>query len=699
KNGAQVINSGTIKMNDTNGVAIYNPNVKSISNTGEITLSGKNQIGVYYENENISVLNTGGIKIKGEGIIAFDVNAGDFTSGRTDLYVSSVGNKEVKVFGDVLIDSDAKGSMGAFARNSIKKAINTGNITIKGVDSSGLVGLDGTTLQNDGNINVETKESYGIQAVKDATVINNGNVSNTATDGVAIYMGIEDSNLYMDEKSTVIGTVVSSGGVGRFYGKDDFSSSTTHNIDYSLKGFSHMDITSGEFAIKKDTTLKSPIRNTLATGHEDTSSYTGNLEIATDKTLTMEVEVNRNNVDGNKYTSTVHANSLDIQGKLSYKPLDSVYVVADDVDEIVVPNIYTNEEIKVTEDNIEVLNYVSGWEGTYRLSSDKTDLSMVLKRKTGGDNLPDSYKNGVWNYSYNFLDKKYLSEATNLKDKFKVIEKIHNAEIPYYIDAGPIVKSGNYEAGDKKGYFFYDTYGGKLDSYYKIRENIILGLGFTGLESKVKYKYNSSEKLNSYILNFNAAYQIEDFKIGGYVGTSINKHKLERGITGKEYIVNANYESYGFNIGLVGEYKYRVSRDSVIRTHASLGYLFNYIEGYKETGNEYYIMNLPSLRENIPNVKLGTKWEHRNKNRFTELGVNLEYFFNGMIDNRRGYYIFNEKAKYDIYSVKLPRFILSVDLKQEIDINDRLSVYGLISAEMGENFWQALGRVGVTYEF
>lgn len=705
KNGAQVINSGTIKNSDTGGVAIYNPNGQLITNTGTIELSGSNQIAIYYENQNIGVTNTGNIIIKGNGIIAFDTNAGDFTSGRTDLYVSSVGNTEVKVFGNVLIDTAATASMGAYARNTIKKAINQGTIRIKGSSSSGLVGLDGTTLENLGTIIVENADSYGIQAINDATVINDGSISNTATNGVAIYMGNGDSNLYMDEKATVVGRVVSAGGLGRFFGKDSYSSSLIHRINYSLERFSHMDIESGEFSIEKDTTLIAPDKS-LPAGHEDTSTYTGNLRIAPDATLTMEVTVNKVDTTsgkekaGDTYTSTIHANSLNIEGNLVYKPLDKVYVVGDDVTEIEIPNIYTNNEILgATADKIKVDNVVSGWQGSFRLSADKTNLSMILTRRLGEEYLPPSYRDGVWNYPASFLNKKYLSESAEIIDRFKVIDKVHNAEIPYYIDVAPILKGGNYQGGDKKGFFHYDSYGAKIDSYYKMRENLILGLGFTGLESDVRYTHKSQEKLNSYILNGNIVYKMEDFKIGAYVAGSINKHDLERGVTDKGYILDSNYESYGAKLGISGEYKYRVSRDNYLSAYFDIGYMFNYLEAYKEEGHADYRMNLPSLKENIGKVKIGGKWSHRAKNRFTELGVNLNYFYSEKVKDRIGYYIFNEKAKYKIRTTKLPEFIVSVDLKREYDINDRLSVYGLISAEMGEKFWQASGRVGVTYEF
>ena len=329
-------------MNDSGGIAIYNPNGDYIQNTGTIILAGRNQAGIYYENENTGIINTGEIVVSGNGNIAFEV--------------STEKNKIVKSVGNVLIDKDAIGGIAAYARLSIKEAVNDGTIKIEGVNSAGLVGLDETTLINNGNINVNNVDSYGIQAVNDATVINRGNVSNTAKNGVAIYMGVEESNIYMDNESTIIGDVYSAGGVGTFHGTNENESEDVHKIGYDIVNFSHLNLKNGNFEIIRDNVLIAPQKNVLLKDHSNTEDYTGSLFIKGMSVLVMEVGVNA------RLTSTIHADSLKIEGNLKYKPLDQVYITEKDVVKII--NIYTNNEIEgVTDENIEVIDVISGWSG------------------------------------------------------------------------------------------------------------------------------------------------------------------------------------------------------------------------------------------------------------------------------------------------------------------------------------------------
>ena len=685
-NGWKSVNSGVINLDGSGGAAIYNPGGDFIQNTGDISLKGDNQVGIYYENESAGLLNTGKIVITGNANKAFDVNENS--------------NKAVRTVGNVLIDGSASNSMAAYARKSIIEAVNEGVIQVKGIKSSGLVGLDRTTLTNNGIISVYTSESYGIQAVNDATVVNNGSVVNSAANGVAIYMGVEDSNLYMDNESSITGRVHSAGGVGIFYGTNLNNSSSTHKIDYSLENFSHLDMKGGNFELKKDNTLTAPKKEVLAAGYDKTTGYLGNFTIGNGAVLTMETYINKDNNPSNRLTSTIRADSMDINGTLQYKPLDKIYVTDSTTTKIVVPNVFTNKEISgVSDQNIKVVNVVEGWIGGYELSEDKTDLSLVLTRRKEGKYLPDSYYDGVYNHPQNSLDVRYLNNEVRLNESFGMIEKIHNAEIPYYFNFSLAGEEGNYDGGDQKGDFDYRKSGIRLKSGYKIQENLVYGIGFTELNTKVDYTGSSRGSVQTYILNTDLVYQMDELKIGGYLAASFNEHQTTRGITGNEVQVKGQYSSNGFKIGTGLEYKYRLDNKNLFITYFDAGLIHNKINSYKEEGHDDYRMSLSEGDKLIPVLKLGIEKQTRKKNLHTLLGLKANYYATDTMGKREGYYIFKPDVKYDVLPVNIPKLTIALNFRQEIDLNDRLSLYFFGSAEMGEKFWGALGEVGLTYEF
>lgn len=672
--GIKSINKGSVSLGGVGGVAIYSPRADFIQNTGRMVLNGLNQVGVYSENEGVGLVNTGKIILKGNGNIAFDVDENS--------------NKIVKTVGNVLIDETAKGGIAAYARNTIKTAENDGIIEVKGKASSGLVGLDRTKLINNGIIKVNTEDSYGIQAVNDAEVRNNGSISNTAIDGVAIYMGLEDSNLYMDSSSSVEGMVVSAGGTGTFYGTNLKSNTSVHEIDYDLKNFSHLDLKEGNFILKKNNTLIAPKKEELSFKTLDTKSYTGSFVIDKNAKLIMDVYINKNNDPKNRLTSTIRADKLSINGVLEYRPLDQLYIVNSDVNKILVPNIYTNDEISgATDENIKITNVIGGWEGGYELSSDKTDLSLVLKRREGGKYLPDAYRDGVFNYPQTSLNVKYLNQSVNLSDNFKMIEKIHNAEIPYYFNFSTPGENGSYSGGDKKGEFKYNNFGIDFKSGYKIKENLVLGLGVSQLNTTTDYKGNSEENLQTYIVNTSIGYQLEELKIGAYLISSINKHKVNRKITGTNFKVNGNYDSNGFKGGLGAEYQYRTSSSNVLTGYFDAGLIYNETSSYKESGEELYGMQLSKGKAVTPVLKFGIATKKRTNNLQSKLGSELNYYAGKTMNERKGHFLFRPDVEYDIQPVNMPKLTMDINFGQELDFTDRLSVYYSSSLEVGEKFW------------
>ncbi|WP_281833474.1 autotransporter outer membrane beta-barrel domain-containing protein [Propionigenium maris] len=678
EDGKKTINEKLISLGGKGGAAIYNPGGEFIQNKGEIVIKGEGQTGIYYENEDAGLINTGEIVVKGNGNQAFDVNPDD--------------NTVVKSVGNVRIDEEGSNSMAAYARYNIKKAINEGSIKIHGKNSSGLVGLDGTTLVNTGTIFVDTEESYGIQAINDAKVINEGHISNTAEDGVAIYMGVEDSELYMDTKSSVRGRVYSAGGVGTFYGTNTDNSSDIHKLNYDLVNFSHLDLKEGAFEIGNNIVLKAPEKDTLKEDHRSTADYEGTLLISEGSELTMQVGVN----DG--LSSTIHAKELKIDGKLNYMPIDRVYVT--EADEIVIPNIFTEEEITgVSDESVGVINVVEGWTGDYRLSSDKTDLSLVLKRSEEGKYLPDSYYDGVFNYPHSYLDIKNVNEVAHTTDSFKAIDKIHNAEIPYLFQMEAVGGSGNFDGGDGKGKFDYDRYGSSVKFHHKISEDVLYELGFSFIDTSLKYRHSSKESMESYILNGSLVRRIDEFKVGGYLATSINTHDLKRGVTGKDIGLEADYDSYVSKGGVSLGHEYRSNKNTVYNSYIDLGVVYQHTPGYKEDGDYYYAMDIDKNETLTPVLNLGVEQIKRNKNIRTKLGGRVNYYFGDPMESREGYYVFKPDVKYDVEPVDMPAITFAFDLGIEADLSDRFSVFLNGGAEVGRDLWEASGKVGMTYEF
>ncbi|GLI57405.1 hypothetical protein PM10SUCC1_29190 [Propionigenium maris DSM 9537] len=679
KDGKKVSNENLISIGGTQSAAIYSPGGEFIQNTGTIELKGDTQTGIYYENEDAGLVNTGEIIITGNNGTAFDVNSEKNTS------VRSVGN--------VTIAEGASNSSAAYAKYSIKTATNEGSIKVHGKKSSGLTGLDGTTLENKGTIFVDTNESYGIYAVNDATVINEGHISNIAEDGIAIFMGVEDSNLYMDTNSTITGSVYSAGGVATFYGTNTNDSLAVHDINYDLVNFSHLDLKEGSFNVGNDTLLIAPKSNVLASDHFDTSEYSGSLVISEGAEVTMQVGVNEG------LSSTIHAETMSIEGKLNYMPIDQVYVTEED--EIIITNIFTEEEITgVSDETVDVINVVEGWSGDYLLSEDNTNLSLVLTRSSEGKYLPDSYYDGVFNYPHTYLDVKNVNEAAQITRTFGVIDKIHNEEIPYMFEVTAIGGAGNYDGGDGKGKFNYRRYGNEVKFYNKITDDILYEGGFSYIESNIKYRHLSKEKMQSYTLTSSLAREFDDgFKLGGYISASLNKHDLERGVTGKKIILNTDYDTFTGKVGTALGHEYRVDKNTLYTSYLDVGVLYQYTEDYTERGDTNYAMHISENETFTPVLSLGVDRTVRDKNIRTNIGAKLNYYMGDPMERRESYFLFKPEVRYDVEPVNMPEVTVAFNMGAEIDLSTRVSVFLNGKIEAGKDLWEALGRIGVTYEF
>ena len=336
-------------------------------------------------------------------------------------------------------------------------------------------------------------------------------------------------------------------------------------------------------------------------------------------------------------------------------------------------------------------------EWSYELSEDGSDMSLVLTRSEDGMYLPPSYYDSVYYYPHTFLDVKYIDDMVSLSDNFKVFEKVHNEEIPHYIDFKVMGAIGSYK-NKARGGFDFNNYGMNLRFNNKIKENMVYGFGFSNINTDIKYP-TSDEKMTTYMVDTNLVYKFNEIKIGGYIAVSQNEHDLTRGVTGYDIKLKSQYNSNVYKAGIGAEYEYRMNKNTIYTSYADIGLTYLDVESYRENGNEFYTMNIDGAEKLIPIIKIGVNREKRNRNGYTNLGVRINYYIDENLEERSSYFLFKPNVKYDITPVDVPGFTITLDAGQTVDITDRFSIYALGAVNIGENFQELNGKVGFTYEF
>ena len=191
--GKAIINGGEIRLVGSNVNGIYaNQENASITNSGKIDIKGCTNgscHGIWIENGNGSeqVSNTGEIVIAADdgayGILNADgivINEGAITINASSSY--GISAKEVNNSGTITLQKDASYAL-ATDNGSI---INTGNIILYGDNNDGLYATGGSSVTNEGDITIGGNNGLGINSTDSASVSNQGNINTKGSGSYAM---------------------------------------------------------------------------------------------------------------------------------------------------------------------------------------------------------------------------------------------------------------------------------------------------------------------------------------------------------------------------------------------------------------------------------------------------------------------------------------------------------------------------------
>ena len=227
KDAKSIQNAGTINVGtganttDTQGAGIYGEvvsggtGVLAIGNTSNINIDLNGSVGIFAKNGtgsagNLTVSNTGTITAKKENSVGILSEKSTVTSSRT---VTLQGKTSVGIFGKN--DSEITNSGNINATNSAADsksvgiisdkgtAVNTGNITMAGGGSAGMLGQNGATLTNSGSVTMNGEKSAGIYT-ENSTSSNEGTVTVTGKESAGMFAKNSSADNYnITNKGTI----------------------------------------------------------------------------------------------------------------------------------------------------------------------------------------------------------------------------------------------------------------------------------------------------------------------------------------------------------------------------------------------------------------------------------------------------------------------------------------------------------------
>lgn len=241
KFNANILNKGTIKSTENGAIGIYHnsssPANKAVKNTGLIELTGDKSLGMYaagtgeYDAENSGKIVIGNSFNKGNpgiGMYSDNENILLNNTGTISLGKDSIGMYGVKSLNNIngKIELAGKGAVGIYVDENTA-AVNAGTITTTNVDggSLGVVGIKDSEFLNNGTISVNEgsvgvygngnnailknegiisvgRNSVGMYSAKGATVENNKTIKLVGDDSIGMYVADNSKGINNGEITT-----------------------------------------------------------------------------------------------------------------------------------------------------------------------------------------------------------------------------------------------------------------------------------------------------------------------------------------------------------------------------------------------------------------------------------------------------------------------------------------------------------------
>ena len=227
KDAKSIQNAGTINVGtaanttDTQGAGIYGEvvsggtGVLAIGNTSNINIDLNGSVGIFAKNGtgsagNLTVNNTGTITAKKENSVGILSEKSNVTSsgtvtlqGKTSVGIFGKNGSEITNSGNINATNNAADSKSVGIISDKGRAINTGNITMAGGGSAGMLGQNGATLTNSGSVTMNGEKSAGIYT-ENSTSSNEGTVTVTGKESAGMFAKNSSADNYtITNKGTI----------------------------------------------------------------------------------------------------------------------------------------------------------------------------------------------------------------------------------------------------------------------------------------------------------------------------------------------------------------------------------------------------------------------------------------------------------------------------------------------------------------
>lgn len=621
-----------ISNNGDVGIGLYDGNTITnrgrIENKGVHGIEGDNIVSVTNEDSGfINNYNDYGIKVvNGQKIINKGVieNIGDY--GIRADHVTDVSNNEGAIikntgkYGIYLENSKSnnKGiisngnNYGVYVKNSNFENSTSGKIENKGdygvVIDEKSYGVNYGTIANEGDI--------GVQVENSGTFVNHGTISQKGK--ISILLGEGDNTLELGTDSKIKGVIEGNRGTDTLI-LSESPTSKTSKIDYQIKNFSNIAVKSGTWTLDNNLVLAVPDKykdknTTFSQPPFPINEMNGNFKIEKNRNLIMNIEIS------DLLTPTISTGTLLNEGTIIKRPIDSMYVTNDK--QILIPTIYIKDVKNSNIGNIKIVNVAEGWEGKYNFDKNNGIIYLILNKLDESiinRNIVGGFYESIYNYP-----KSNIHQLNNLKAR----EKNYNFSREHIInkdysenDFQLIGSHGKYYGSSWHPAYSYNSYGVNGESNFFINNNMVLGLNYDYIGSRVDYKdmANSKENIDSFILVGNLNYLNNNWLNTLQGGTGYSRHELKRYILDREDNFNKREikGNYGSNLYSIGwESGYILGKDKkYLYPFVGIDYVWNRDNSYKEkqlinSDEDDYSLNIRKNKESSAIFKSGLKFSY-----------------------------------------------------------------------------------------
>ena len=678
KEGEIFYNNGVIKNNDSPGVqALKNSTVynnKTISNKGDYGIEGEGAlnitnnlhgvisnggsvgIGLYNGNtikNSGMIMNKGSYGIEGDNVVSVTNEDSGFINNYNDYGIKVVNGQ--KIINKGVIENignygiradhvtDVSNNEGAIIKNTGKYGIYLENSksTNKGIISNGNnygVYVKNSNFENSTSGKIENKGDYGVVIDEKSYGVNYGTIANEGDIGVqvensgtfvnhgtisqkgkiSILLGEGDNTLELGTDSKIKGVIEGNRGTDTLI-LSESPTSKTSKIDYQIKNFSNIAVKSGTWTLDNNLVLAVPDKykdkNTAFSQPPfPINEMNGNFKIEKNRNLIMNIEVS------DLLTPTISTGTLLNEGTIIKRPIDSMYVTNDK--QILIPTIYIKDVKNSNIGNIKIVNVAEGWEGKYNFDKNNGIIYLILNKLDESiinRNIVGGFYESIYNYP-----KSNIHQLNNLK----VREKNYNFSREHIInkdysenDFQLIGSHGKYYGSSWHPAYSYNSYGVNGESNFFINNNMVLGLNYDYIGSRVDYKdmANSKENIDSFILVGNLTYLNNNWLNTLQGGAGYSRHELKRYILDREDNFNKREikGNYGSNLYSIGwESGYILGKDKkYLYPFVGIDYVWNRDNSYKEkqlinSDEDDYSLNIRKKKESSAIFKSGLKFSY-----------------------------------------------------------------------------------------